>query len=371
MSVPDHSARTIAPVFDGQAVAVVLATDANYAPYAAVTIRSVISHASPDKYYDLVLLETELAADDLAKLKSLAEGRDNISLRFFDISEVIADLADDLFVNAHLSPATYYRLFTPSIFPRYDKLLYLDVDLVAMSDVAELYETELGDHLIGSVRDYYGIKDLLEKPEAPWTVQVGLRDNLYYFNAGVALLNLDRMRRENFEETWQKYLTRVKRPRLHDQDILNNCCQGRIHWLDPAWNCQAWNEEIFRPLEPDDLPAELCAEFERSKRSPKIIHYLSKTKPWDRPHLALAEHFWDFAFQTPYYPAMSFRLVRRLSAECDLLRHEKRFPSPALKLKFYRLAGALTFGRTRERFRQQAKKYKARLRLYKKYGSWL
>ena len=371
MSTSDHSVRTIDPAFDGPAAAVVFATDVNYAPYAAVTIKSVIDTASPEKYYDLVILETALPESDRVRIKSLAKGHDNISLRFFDISEIVADKADDLFVNAHLSPATYYRLFTPSIFQLYDKLLYLDVDLVAMSDVAGLFEVELGDDLIGAVRDYYGIKDLLEKPDSPWSVQVGLDDNLYYFNAGVSLLNLDRMRRENFEETWLKYLLRVKRPRLHDQDILNHCCQGRIRWLDPAWNCQAWNEEVFRPLDQDDVPAQLCEEFIRSGRPPKIIHYLSKIKPWDWPHLALAEHFWNYAFKTPYYTAMSFRLIQRLSAECDRLRSEARFPSPRLKYKFYRLAGALTFGRTKARFKQQAKKYELRLQLLKKYKSWL
>ncbi|MDR2945391.1 MAG: glycosyltransferase family 8 protein [Candidatus Adiutrix sp.] len=360
MSSPDCAARSIAPAFDGPAVAVVFATDANYAPYAAATIQSVIRQASPDKNYDLVLLQTALPDDDVRKLQSLAANRPNISLRFFDVSAVIADKIGRLFISAHLSPVTYYRLFAPAIFEKFAKILYLDVDLITLADVAALYETELGDNFLGAVRDFYAVKDLLARPNGSWTRQVGLRDGASYFNAGVALFNLSQMRAENFESRWFGYLQRVPKPRLHDQDILNNCCEGRVKFVDAGWNCQIWGEEINGPLSPGDLPECFLAEYEASKSAPKIIHYLSQQKPWQLPQLPSASLFWAAAADTPYYPKLLYNNLKQLNAETR--KNKRAFPPLSLKLLFYRLMSLFGSPGWRMYYRDKGKKIQARQR---------
>ena len=44
-------------------------------------------------------------------------------------------------------------LFIPSIFPEYDKVIYLDSDIVVNCDIAELYNKDMGDNIIGAVKD--------------------------------------------------------------------------------------------------------------------------------------------------------------------------------------------------------------------------
>ena len=353
------SALSIEPAFDRPAVAVVLAADARYAPYAAVTIRSVLAAASPENRYDLVLLETEVPEEDRRLMTEMVAGRDNFSLRFFNVSEIIAGKADSFFVNAHLSPAAYYRLFAPSIFKSYEKILYLDVDLIALADVAALYAVDLGEALLGAVRDYYAVKDLLAKPHDPWTRQVNLKQPADYFNSGVLLLNLAKMRAENFEQTWFEYLQRVKSPRLHDQDILNSCCEGRVKYLDAAWNCQMWNENLLERFIPGDLPDEVWAEYERSKENSGIIHYLSANKPWNWPQLELAGLFWDQARRTPFYDRLLFDGLKRLSAENNAMKYQLKFPPVKLRRIFYKLMSSFGSPGFRNKYRNKIAKIDA------------
>lgn len=356
---------TVEPVFkDG--VTVVFSADQGYVPYLATTLASVISHSSPSRSYDLVILHTGIGEGDQLKIKSQAQGRDHISLRFFDMADSIAENSGHLFVNAHLSVATYYRLFTPSIFVNYDKILYLDADLVLLDDVARIFETNLGDNILGAVRDYYAICDLMAAPKSEWAGQVGLNDCSNYFNAGVILLNLAQIRHDLIMDKWQAYLARVRQPRLHDQDVLNSCSEGRVTWLHPGWNNHAWNEYLMGVVGPAHLTPSLEAQYQSSKVEPKIIHYVSKHKPWAWPHLPLAEYFWQYALSTPYYPQLSWPLICRLSAVVDSQIGQGPWNAPALKYHLYRLAAALTTGRRKARFLERAMKYKMRLDFWAK-----
>ena len=360
MSAPADPALTIAPAFDREAACVVLATDARYVPFTAVTIRSIIEAASPDKYYDLVILETAVPEADRLAIKALAGHSTHISLRFFDVTAAVADRLDRLFISAHMSPVTYYRLFAPTIFPRFAKMLYLDVDLIALADIAGLYETDLGDHLAGGVRDFYAVKDLLAAPDSAWARQLGLADVTGYFNAGVTLFNLDQMRAEGFEQKWFDYLQRVQKPRLHDQDILNHCCQGRVKFLDAGWNCQVWSEEINGPLEPGDLPDVFLRDYAASKKEPKIIHYLSRQKPWHLPQLPSAEIFWSFAARTPYHARLVYDNLKMLNFETRAWQNKFKFPPLIAKYWFYRLMSLIGPAGRRIYYRDKGKKIQAR-----------
>ncbi|MDL2260345.1 glycosyltransferase family 8 protein, partial [Deltaproteobacteria bacterium OttesenSCG-928-K17] len=330
----------IEPVFGPQAVAVAVSSDAGYAPYLATTLSSLIAQASPGRFYDLIVMGLNLGERDAGLIRSMAGGRDNISIRIFEISEFIDQ--HDFFVNAHVSKATYSRLLFPDFFSLYSKLLYLDVDLAVLKDVADLFDIDLENQALGVVRDYYAVKDLPLKSDAKWAAQLGLKNTENYFNAGVLLMNLERLRAENFEKQWFDELARVKKPRLHDQDILNAVCEGRVKFIDPCWNCQAWNESLGETITPADLPAELYAQYQAAKKSPGIIHYVSHNKPWNLPHLDLAEHFWQAARATPYYEKMLYANLKYLNNENDLIKARVLFPPTRLKLWLYKLLAALT-----------------------------
>lgn len=351
---PAQEPLTLKPAFKENNVALAFASDANYVPYLATALRSVMDYARPDHNYDLVVLSQNIFSDDQDKIRAMSGGAANISLRFIDVSAQVAERSADLFTSAHLSIAAYYRLFSPTIFALYPRILYLDVDLVALTDVAELFHIDLEGAVAGAARDYLAIKDLPRKDNSRWREQLALKDCSSYFNSGVMLLDLEKIRSENFELKWFDLLARLKCPRLHDQDILNSTCQGRIKYIDGAWNSLAWAEACGETIFKGEMSEELYQEYRESLKSPKILHYLSRHKPWNLPHLDLAEFFWRFAQRTPYYDRLIFNNLRQLNMESDIFKARLRRPPSRLKGWFYELMSLVTVGEARFKYKSKA-----------------
>ena len=96
----------------------------------------------------------------------------------------------------------YARLLAPSLFPRHSRIVYLDADTVLYADVAELYDTDLCGAAVGAVRDTAVLSSLVAgypRRQLRKLQPLGLHDPFHYFNSGVLVLDLDRMREEDAE----------------------------------------------------------------------------------------------------------------------------------------------------------------------------
>ena len=150
------------------------------------------------------------------------------------MSSKLHEIEDKLYTRNYFSNTTYYRLFIPELYPEYDKAVYIDSDTVCLSDIAELYNTDMGDNLIAGIPD--GViqaidifKDYVERV-------VGVADYNNYFNAGVIVMNLKELRDYKFEEKFIYMLEKIKFEVAQDQDYLNRLCKGRVKILDYSWN---------------------------------------------------------------------------------------------------------------------------------------
>ena len=76
----------------------------------------------------------------------------------------------------------------------------------------------------------------------------------HYFNAGILLMNLDAMRKFEFQAKFLYLLETMKFAVAQDQDYLNRLCKGKTKLIDEGWN--------IMPIPP-----------ELSKEKTKIIHY--------------------------------------------------------------------------------------------------
>ncbi len=86
--------------------------------------------------------------------------------------------------------------------------------------------------------------------------QLHMRDAYGYFQAGVLVMNLDRMRKIHTVHEW---LEMASKPAYiyNDQDILNVECEGLVTYLDYSWNvmhnCAGRVNGVF-----DFAPAKVC-----------------------------------------------------------------------------------------------------------------
>ncbi len=258
-------------------IPVFFAVDNGYIPFLSVALRSLIDNTSNENKYAIKILYTSVTDENKEKIKKYE--KENISIEFVDLNKQLEEIKEKLYTRNYFSNTTYYRLFIPELYPEYDKAVYIDSDTVCLSDIAELYNTDMGDNLIAGIPD--GViqaidifKDYVERV-------VGVADYNNYFNAGVIVMNLKELRDYKFEEKFIYMLEKIKFEVAQDQDYLNRLCKGRVKILDYSWN---------------RMPV-----MGKTEGKINLIHYNLGAKPWYFDNVVYQEYFWEYAKKTEFY----------------------------------------------------------------------
>lgn len=261
-------------------VPIFFSCDDNYIPYLAVSLESLEKNADLNRNYHIkVLHSNSINLDNQAKIKNKYQN-DIFDVEFVDITPYVEKLASKLFTRDYYSKATYYRLFIPNLYPQYDKALYLDSDIVVLKDISKLYDTQLGSNYVGAIPDesVQLIKEFQDYVEN----RIHVDHYSKYFNAGILLMNLDELRKDNFEDMFIDMLTNVKFTVAQDQDYLNSICAGKVTFVPAVWDKM--------PFPSDIKENDLC-----------LIHYNLDMKPWQKDGVLYENYFWDYAKNTDYY----------------------------------------------------------------------
>lgn len=260
-------------------IPIFFAVDDGYIPFLAVSLQSLTEHASPENHYSIKVLYTDISRANRKKLGRYE--RENIDIEFVDLNYYIRKVQDKLYTRDYYSKTTYFRLFLPNLYPQYDKVLYLDSDIVILDDIAKLYNTDMGDNLVAAAPDdvIQNIRVFQEYVEKV----VGVADYRHYFNAGVLLMNLDELRKFRFQEKFMYSLDRITFTVAQDQDYLNRLCKGRVKLVDRVWNRM--------PMPDDKIKA----------GDIKLVHYNLAYKPWHFEDILYKEFFWEYAAKTEYF----------------------------------------------------------------------
>lgn len=247
----------------------------SYAPYFAVAMTSIRAHADPDRNYVVRCLYSGNVCEKTRRRITDEFCKDNFTVFFDDISDEIKDVSDKLHTRDYYEKSTYYRLFIPRLYPEYDKALYLDSDIVLLSDVAGLYDVDLGDDLVGAVPD----ESVQKVPEFMAYVEnrIGVASHTEYFNAGILLMNCAALRESRFEEKFIRLISLVTFDVAQDQDYLNTICKGRVRFIGPEWNKM--------PIDP----------FLVKREDIKLIHYNLQFKPWKADGILYEDVFWKYS----------------------------------------------------------------------------
>ena len=324
------------PAFPEKSIPVVFAANNHFVPIFAACFQSLLDHVSPENNYDVLLLQTNVSQENKDILSAMAENHPNVSLRFFDVSGLISRY--DLKANAHISVETYFRFLIQSVLPDYEKVLYLDCDLIVNWDVAELYAIDVDGYLLAAARD----------PEVAGHVngagkdlQRYVRDELKlsnpfdYLQAGVLLFNEAEMRKAYTQEQWLSFASVPHR--FNDQDVLNIYCDGRVKFLDMSWNLitDCCHTRVAKYI--NYAPQDIQDAYHAAHANPKLIHYAGHRKPWQDPNEDLADYFWDAARKTPYYDEVYAAMSERMEKERKIEEERSR----SLYWKLRRLAKKL------------------------------
>lgn len=284
--------------------------DSNYVEHGAAVMAAVAAHGGA---YRFIILHVGIDAAAQKRVESVAANAAFVWIEVGD--DDVPAFAD----RQHFSRATLFRLGLEKLAPAdCHKLLYLDADITVLRDVRELYAVDLGDCPIAAAIDAF------VDPKA-FAQRWSLPEGPDYFNAGVLVIDLDRVRAEGLFTKAAEFVA-LYDPPLNDQDALNFACWGRWKRFSVAWNAQ-------RHMAIPSLIAEMSAEKHLGARQPRIIHFTGPEKPWlPNVYHPWAWLYWRSLKRTPFFSevAARYRVNARERARM-LVRFLRRWPwlSPA------------------------------------------
>ena len=240
-------------------IPVFCATDENYAPFASLTMRSVLMHTQ--SFIDFYIMDGGIKEKTKKLIDEDLKSFPNKSLHFVDMTKYDLNQFPNI---ASFTTNTFSRYFIPNIAPQIKKAIYLDVDIIVKKDITELYNQDLEDFALAAVAETSFLKETL----------IQMKNVIYppykaktYFNSGVLLLNLEKLRQINFIEKAIKLTAELYNKLLFaDQDIFNIIFQNNYKQLDCRFNLMAHVKANINKA--GLLPSD-----------PVIIHYTA-FKPW-------------------------------------------------------------------------------------------
>ena len=188
-----------------------------------------------------ILHDNTLTQDNRDKFTYLA-GRYGQIVKFYNVEELCADKIAQMVrlvpqvKTARVSIGTFYRLLIPQLLPAdIDKAIYLDSDIIANLDIAELWRVDLGEKILGVVTELSNGRDVQNQFSL---VAAGIVKAEDYFNAGVMLMNLKLLRDEpqKIADGIKFIAQNPKYQKYMDQDVLNLCFSTRAFHLPTKFN---------------------------------------------------------------------------------------------------------------------------------------
>lgn len=274
-------------------IAVAMSFSKEYLHYSNIAIYSILKNSSPQFFYDIVILADSPEAFENEVFGELRKRYDNVSFRAVDIGSFGLS---EFFVEGHLANETYSRLLIPKIFSKYQKVVYLDSDILVCRDISELYNFPISDDtMIAGVPDIdligqcYGA-DSAMRYYLRSKVRVDCPER--YLQAGVLVFNIDKIR-SSYGDNALIYLAQNTKLRYFDQDILNYAFKNNIQLIDFRWNVVSDCDSIRISKIIAKAPPEMFEQYMESRKDPWIIHYSGYVKPWEDSKTDMADRYWD------------------------------------------------------------------------------
>ena len=245
----------------------------NYIWLMYVSIKSLFTENSNTSNINVHVISDDITTDNKKLVEELIQSF-NAKVFFYDIPQFNVD--ENCF--GRWPKIAFARLFCHKVLPKsITHLLYLDCDTIIKGNIEELFEIE-------SDKMFNGVLDCIS---GSYKKNIGLKKESSYINAGVLLINVDKLRQVDVDDLINTFVAKYKRRISYaDQDILNGCFNDDIGILDPKYDvmtiefCYSYKEIL--KLRSSKIYYDKML-IENAVEKPVIIHYttnLLTIRPW-------------------------------------------------------------------------------------------
>lgn len=250
-------------------VNIVYMSDSKYLPYMMVSLNSMLLNKNEKTQYHIHIIAKDMSSQEVQLIKGMQQ------------KGVVIDVypAKELNLNyTHLGRFASFRislqkLFIAEYLPQLNKALYLDADTLVQKDLSQVYQTNINEKYAAAVKD--GL--MYQAPEH--MNELRLKNPDFYFNSGVMLLNLRKIRKDDIIRKSVIYFN-THNEVFGDQDVLNSVFSGKVIPLSYQYNCIS---TFFDEKTADFLTTFWQEKVENEKQkvyaNAAILHFAGY-KPW-------------------------------------------------------------------------------------------
>ena len=231
------------------------AVNDDYVKYLLVALLSILKNNVEEKIH-FYIISKDITEESKNKIGLLRKIYSNFEIKYLVPG---MSLFKDLKLNIeYITIETYFRYIIADLVPDISKCLYLDADIVVNGKLKDFYDTDIENFYCAGVEDLF-INGICYKKE------IGFTDDDLYVNAGVLLINLENIRKDNMiSKLFYNNLQLKDKITYQDQDVINITFKNKILEANSIYNFTGTN-----------------VRREKNKRkSAVIIHYTGERKPW-------------------------------------------------------------------------------------------
>lgn len=219
-------------------ISVVLACDNHYAILLGALLKSIEMNHISDEMVDVYIVDDHISKKSKSMLLASLK-QEKMNLIFLKMSEIIPEGIQLPLVNNSYPLNTYVRILIPYFIPKeVEKIIFLDVDMIMLDDISNLWKIDIGDKVIGAVNDNAGDKPKTIAQGVDNYRELNLDPGQLYFNAGLQIINTKKWLEQGItEKTFAAINNNKKYAGLGDQYGLNIALIGNWHEIDRMWNC--------------------------------------------------------------------------------------------------------------------------------------
>lgn len=272
-------------IFNNNGINICLISDKNYCLPLLTLIKSLLINRCKSNIYNIFILYIDNDIEFIYDIQKFSEY--NFYIKCIPCNFNTHGLKQV----KHISPATYIKFDIPNIFKNFDKILYLDTDIIVFRDLMQLWKIPLDNYYLACVEDplCYSI------PDKDFRKRLNI-NNEKYFNAGVMLLNLKKLREDNLSIKLYDYSLKNDL-KLVDQDAFNAIVGHNCKYIPYFYNITGTNErhlgfkhlkeKYFKYLKNDNWEKE------------GYIYHFTSTKPWQYQRLPYANIWYKYYSTLP------------------------------------------------------------------------
>lgn len=289
-----------------QILNVLFASNNEFSPYLGVSLYSLLKHNLHDfSEIKIFVFDDNISEKNKNKINSIAHSFKS-EIRYIkskDIEQIIGEKTFAMYKDGVKSMTTYSRLFSSTLIPNVDKILYLDSDSLILNSFKDLWEMNFDEYSCAGVIDTLGIEYIKK--------EIDLQEKHNYVNGGFLLINLKKWRENNIETEFMEFLKEHNNKFIfHDQGILNGVLKNEILYLHPKYNLLGqfhgidYEKAIKRAGYPNYYNKEI---IEEAQKSPIFLHFCggSIARPWKNmkhPFYGIYKNYYE---KTPFKEEIS------------------------------------------------------------------